>query len=254
LALAVSGDNGRLQLIHLSSGDIQDVSAIDAAPPRLIFSPSGTAALALGSKLQLLTGLPDSPTVQELALPPDAGTPTAIAVSDDAQFVLFSGRSGDTSSTWLLAPGMSPFQIAMPGPIVVASFQPGTRDAVAIGPDGTAYQIRSSSIPAEVRQLYAGSPQTTDPVAVRVSADGKRVYTANRLGTVTAIDLASTSLEATDCGCTPTGLEPLISTNLFRITEISDRPVMLLDVSNPTPRVWFVPADASSSNSQRSGQ
>lgn len=254
LALAISVDTGKVQAIRLSSGNVQDVPGVGAAPSRLIFSPSGTAALAVGAKLQLLAGLPESPTLQDVVLPPDAGTPTSIAISDDAQLVLFSARSDDTASTWLLVPGMSPFPVAVPGPIVVASFQPGTRDAVAIGPDGTVYQLLNSSIRGEVRQLYAGSPQTADPVAVRTSFDGKRIYTANRIGTVAAIDLASASLEAVDCGCTPTGLEPLAFTNLFRITEISDRPLMLFDVSVPTPRVWFVPADAPPASSQRSGQ
>jgi DNA-binding beta-propeller fold protein YncE len=253
LALAISAENGKVQAIRLSSGDVQDVPGI-AAPFRLIFSPSGTAGLAVGPRLQLLTGLPDTITVQDLALPPDAGAPTAIAVSDDAQLVLFSARSGDTSSTWLLAPGMSPFQVAVPGPIAVASFQPGARDAVALDPDGTVYRILNSAIPGEVRLFYAGSSQTADPVAVRVSADGRRVYTANRLGTLTVIDPAAISVDAVDCGCGPTGIEPLSSSNLFRVTEISDRPVMLFDVSTPTPRVWFVPADAPLADSQRSGQ
>ena len=254
LALAISADTGKIQLIRLSSGEVQDIPGIAAAPLRLIFSPSGTAALAMGSKLQLLTGLPDSLNVQDLALPPDTGEPTAIALSDDAQFVLFAAHSGDTASTWLLAPGMSPLPVAVPGPIAVASFQPGGRDAVALDPEGAMYRILNSSIPGEVRLLRPGSPQTVGPVAVRMSADGKRIYTASRLGTVALIDMDAASVVTVDCGCTPTGIEPLTSSNLFRITEISDRPVMLFDVSIPTPRVWFVPSDSPSADSQRSGQ
>src|SRR4051794_25604292 len=64
LALTISGDTGKVQLIRLVSGDVQDVAGIDATPLRLVFSPSGTAAVAMGSKLQLLTGLTDSLTVQ----------------------------------------------------------------------------------------------------------------------------------------------------------------------------------------------
>jgi DNA-binding beta-propeller fold protein YncE len=254
LALAISGDTGKLQLIRLASGDVQDVPGIDGAPFRLVFSPSGTAALAIGSKLQLLTGLTDSLAVQDLALPLDAAEPTAIALSDDGQFVLLSTRSGDTASTWLLAPGMSPLQVAVPGAIAVAAFQPAGRDAVALDTDGAIYQILNSSIPGEVRQLYPGSSQTASPMAVRMSADGKHVYTVNRLGTAAVIDVAAASVAAVECGCAPTGIEPMTSSNLFRITEISDRPVMLFDVSTPTPRVWFVPSDAPSADSQRSGQ
>ncbi|MEO8371232.1 MAG: hypothetical protein ABI806_18755 [Candidatus Solibacter sp.] len=254
LALAISGETGRLQLIRFASGDVQDVPGIDAAPFRLVFSPSGTAALAMGSKLQLLTGLSDSLAVQDLALPPDSAEPTAIALSDSGQFVLLSTRSGDTATTWLLAPGMSPLQIAVPAPIAVAAFQPGGRDAVALDADGAIYQILNSSIPGEVRQLYPGSSQTAGPVAVRMSADGRQVYTANRPGTIAVIDVATASAVALDCGCAPAGIEPLTSSNLFRITEISNRPLMLFDVSTSTPRVWFVPSDAPPAESQRSGQ
>ncbi len=254
LALAISRDTGKLQLVRLASGDVQDVQEIDAAPSRLMFSPSGTAALAMGSKLQVLAGLPDAITVQDVTLPPDAGEPTTIALSDDARLILLATRSGDTASTWLLAPGMSPVQVSVPGPVAVASFQPGGREAVALDPGGAIYQILNSSIPGEVRQLHPGSAQTTGPVAVRLSADGKRVYTVNSLGMAAVIDVAAASVVALDCGCVPTGIEPLTSSNLFRITEISDRPVMLFDVSTPTPRVWFVPADPPSADSQRSGQ
>ena len=109
-------------------------------------------------------------------------------------------------------------------------------------------------VPAEVRQVYTGEERTADPVALRLSADGSRAYSANRLGTIAAIDFASASIEAVDCGCVPTGIEPLSASNLYRINEISDRPVMLFDVSTPSPRVWFVPSDAPSANSSRSGQ
>ncbi len=254
LALAIAADTGKVQLIRLASGDVQDVPEIDPAPSRLVFSPSGTAALAIGSKLQLLAGLPDSLTVQDLPLPTDAGEPSAIALSDDGQFVLFGTRSGDTASTWLLAPGMSPVQLVLPGPIAVASFKPGGWEAIALDPDGALYQILSSTVPAEVRQLLPGSSQTANPIALRMSADGKRIFTANRLGTVAVIDAASTSILSVDCGCAPTGIEPLTSSSLFRINEISDRPVMLFDVSTPTPRVWFVPSDVPSADSQRNGQ
>jgi len=253
LALTISSDNGQVQLIRFTSGDVQDVPGI-ATPSRIIFSPSGTAALATGSKLQLLTGFTGAPTVQDLAMPTETGEAAVLALSDDGQFVLFAARSGDTATTWLLSPGMSPRQLALPAPITAASFQPGARDAVAFDVDGAGYRILNTSIPGEVQQLYPGSSETAGLTAMRVSLDGKQIYTANRLGTVAVIDAATASVVSVNCGCSPTSVEPLTTNNLFRITEISDRPVMLLDVSTPSPRVWFVPSDAPSADSSRSGQ
>jgi hypothetical protein len=246
LALVVSAADGKVQAMRLASGDMLAIPGLAADPSRLVFSPSGTAALAVGSKLQLLTGLPNSPAVQDLAIPADSNATTAVAVNDDAQFVLFS--------TWLLAPGAAPVPLSVPSPIAVSAFLPGSRDAVAIGSDGAIYRILNSNFPGEVRQVFAADERTADPVAVRVSADGSRLYSANRLGTLAVIDLAAASLETVQCGCSPNAIEPMTSSDLYRITEISDRPVMLFDVSTPTPRIWFVPADARLADSKRSAR
>ena len=56
-----------------------------------------------------------------------------------------------------------------------------------------------------------------------------------------SVDLLTGSVVTATCQCLPTGLFPMRSDALFRITEISDRPVMLFDASAPRPRVWFVP-------------
>ena len=255
LALAVAAADGRVQALCLPSGEVQDIPGVAYAPSRILFSPSGTAALLWSSKLQLLSGLPDSITVQDLAIPANSDALSTLAISDNAQFVLFSTGSGDTAATWLLAPGAAPIPLTFPGPLAVAAFRPASPDAVAVGADGTVYRILNSNLPGEVQQIYAGEDRTAGAVAMRVSADGNRVYTANQLGTLTAIrfDLPAASLDAVNCGCTPAGMEPLTSADLFRINEISDRPVMLFDVSTPKSRVWFVPADAPA-DSQRSGQ
>jgi hypothetical protein len=254
LALAVSAIDGRVQLVRPSSGDAQDLPELAAAPSRLIFSPSGTAALAAGSRLQILTGLPDAPSVQELAIPPDSGMPTALAISDDTQLVILSTGSGDTASTWLLAPGFAPVSLSVPGALAAAAFRPGSRDAVALGSDGAVYRILNSSFPGEVAPVISAEERTANPVAVRVSADGRNAYSANRIGTLAKIDLFAASLETIQCGCVPTTIEPLTSSDLYRINDISDRPVMLFDVSTSTARVWFVPADSPLADSKRSGQ
>ena len=248
LALAVAAGDGRVRALRLPSGAAQDIPGVANAPSRILFSPSGTAALLWSSKLQLLSGLPDSITVQDLATPANSGPLSPLAISDSAQFVLASTGSGDAAATWLLAPGAAPIPLTFPGPLAVAAFRPASPDAVAAGADGTVYRILNSNLPGEDR--------TAGAVALRVSVDGTRVYTANQLGTLTAIrfDLPVALLDAVNCGCTPAGMEPLTSAGLFRINDIADRPVMLFDVSTPPSRVWFVPADAPASNSPRSAQ
>ena len=134
-----------------------------AAPSAVVFSPREPPPWQWATKLQLLTGLSGSLTVQDLAIPPDAGEPTAIALSDDAQFVFFRPAPVDTASTWLLSPGMSPLQLALPGPIAVASFQPGARDAFtldlmerATGFSTPPFPVRSNSFIRFLRRLPIG--------------------------------------------------------------------------------------------------
>src|SRR5262249_31710124 len=162
---------------------------------------------------------------------PDSGTPSAIAVSDDGQFVFFSAAADETGAARLLTPGTAPLALALPGPIVAASFQPGSRDAIAVGPDGAVYRILNSTFSGDVQQVFAADQRSAGAVAVRVSPNGTRAYTANRLGTIAVLDLAASTLQSVDCGCTPTGMEPLNASGLYRITEISDRPLMLFDIS-----------------------
>jgi hypothetical protein len=40
----------------------------------------------------------------------------------------------------------------------------------------------------------------------------------------------------------PIGIQPL-RPGIFRLTDISNRPVMVLDASTATPRIWFIPPD-----------
>jgi hypothetical protein len=249
LALGLTAE-GKVQIIRIATGEVRDIPQILSAPSRLVFSPSGTAALAIGTGLQIITDLSNSAAVAELSLPPDSGTPDAIAISDDGQLV-FAAAAGDPGAAWLLAPGFAPVALGLPGPVSAAAFQPGTRDVTAVGRDGAVYRIPSST--GDVQQVFAADDRLAGAVAVRVSRDGARISTANRLGTIAVLDTAGPALQTVDCGCTPTGMEPLNAPGLYRITEISDRPLMLFDISQSTPRVWFVPS-APLTDSQRSAQ
>jgi DNA-binding beta-propeller fold protein YncE len=246
LALGLTAE-GKVQIIRLATGEVRDIPEILSAPSRLVFSPSGAAALAIGTGFQIITGLSKSPAVLGLSLPPDSGNPSVIAISDDGQLVFAADDSG---AAQFFAPGFAPVPLGLPSPVFAASFQPGTRDVIALGRDGAVYRILGST--GDVQQVFADE-RIADGVAVRVSPDGARIYTANRLGTIAVLDTAASALQTVDCGCTPTVLEPLNAPGLYRINEISDRPLMLFDVSQSTPRIWFVPS-APAADSQRSAQ
>ena len=254
VALTVSAVDGKVRLIRLSTGDQQEIPGFAAAPSRLVFSASGTAAAAIGSRIQIVTGLADNPGVQDVITPADAASPAAIAVSDDAQLVLMSVTSGDTAALWLLAPGYSPVRLPVTTPVAAVAFRPGSTDAVAIDANGAVYGIRNSGFPGEVVQILDAQDKTAAAVAVSVSADGTLAYSSHRAGTLAVIDLVNAAIQTVPCGCAPAGMERLAAPGLFRVNEISDGPLMLFDVSTPTPRVWFVPADAPVADPDRSAR
>jgi hypothetical protein len=252
LALAVSAADGQLYLVPLSGEPARAVANAMSGPSQIVFSPTGRAAIIRGGRLQILNELAGAPRVTEVALDP-FDTPPALAVSDDGQAMLASsGR--DENPVWLAGPGGSLTQLPLPGSVRAIAFRRDSRDAVAVTRSGDVYLVRNAGPDAEIRQVYIGDEQTSDPVAVQISPDGSRAFTANSHGLVAAIHLQSGSVASASCQCAPVSLEPMNAPALYRLTEISDLPVMLFDASTLTPRIWFVPAGASASSLQRSAQ
>jgi hypothetical protein len=89
--------------------------------------------------------------------------------------------------------------------------------------------------------LASEAEGVTAPVALELSTDNQRVFVANaEPGAVVTLDLAG-GVQHTPCNCIPTVLERM-GESVFRLTELSDKPLMLLDGTGPESRVLFVPA------------
>lgn len=228
----------RLRLVLLHGGRPVSVPLDGAisSPNRMMLSPSGQAAVLgdASSRLQLITGLPGSPSISDL--PPQFGFPLAVS---DHGMTLFAGA--DSAPVWLPAQGGA-LPSSLPGSITVAAFQPSGTAAVAITRAGDVFLVRDPAGSAEVREIRAGDERTAGPVAAGISADGAHAFSINSSGTASTIDLQAGTLAAVSCQCSPTGLQPLNSEPLFRINEISSRPLLLFDGSGSEPRIWFVPA------------
>jgi hypothetical protein len=254
LALAVSTADRQVYAVRLQGDGTFAIPGADAAPSQIVFSPLGRAAVLVGDRLQALTGLPASLTLTDLALPSSTEEVGAIAIADDAQLVLLASKAAGSDRVWLLVPGAAPFPLPFSGPVAAAAFRPDSHDVIAASPAGDIYLIRNPGPGAEVRLVYAGDERTLGPVAIRLSADGGHAYTANSKGILSTVDLLAGSAVSAACQCLPTGLYPMHSDSLFRVTEITDAPMMLFDASSSVPRVWFVPPDGGSASPQRSAQ
>jgi hypothetical protein len=236
-AIVLAAD-GAPHIFRLASDGLAEVSIAGlATPERLAFSPSGTAAaLYAAGNIQVIRGLPDTATLAA-TIRVHGNTKArgpALAVSDDGAYLLFTssgpveliGVAGDSRKLLDAAPG------------ALVAFAPGGHDA-AVTHAGTLTIYRDLIGPATQRDVAGIS----SPSALAFSSDGHIVFVASEHGrTVSAIDAAAGGIVPLNCDCAPAALVPMGA--LFRLNEMSDAPLWLLDAS-ATPKLIFVPAKSS---------
>lgn len=237
-ALAVSASDRRVRLIRWFDGQAPSVTLLpDAmeAPGRLIFSPSGSAALLQDSESrhwQVVTGLPESPVVQEIA----ATASSAMALADDG-----AGALAGAEGVRFFGPDRSSLVLPLSADVHALAFSRSGRDLIAITRSGDLYLARNLEVGVDIRKIPYGSSPLANPVAVRFSPDGTSVFAADRSGRVVSILLENGDTREAACGCASTDLQPLGQRGLLRVTDISDQPLLLFDPSADRPRFWFVP-------------
>lgn len=150
----------------------------------------------------------------------------------------------DSDPVWLLTAQGASLRMPLPGSTGAVSFYGGTQDAVAATRSGDTYLVRNAGSSPDVRLIRAGDDQTSEPIAIQFSADGTQAYTTNARGVLSTVDLQTGSASSISCQCQPVGLQPLQSGTLFRLTDVSNLPMMLFEASRTGPRFWFVPPDA----------
>jgi hypothetical protein len=259
-ALAVSaGDHGvsiiRLQdagTRHVRSASVLPLTSGMSSPDRMVFSPSGSAAIFYrqdSNRVQILTGLPDTPVIRDLSTP-GLNPPAAVAITDDGNLALLASQDSDPS--WTVGPDGNFIPLALPGSTMAVAFRRGSHDLLSVTRAGDLFWAPDVDTVPVFRQIYAGG--VSDPVAVQFSFDGAVSYAIGANGTIIAVQLATGSSQTISCGCRPTGLEPLRSGTMFRLNTISSVPLMLFDASAGGLQVWFVPPDPAPAKSPESNQ
>jgi hypothetical protein len=188
-----------------------------AGADRVVFSPSGSAlVLAAGGAWQVFTGLPDAPGV---AWSGSGSAPAA--VSDDGAQVLAAAeglhlvtRAGETRAI-------------LPGTDFLAAFASGSHRAAAASA-GQVWVIEGGARPLA---------RVDRPVGL--AWNGEQILAAEG-GANSVLLLAAETGEARrlPCECRVTTLERMGA--WFRLNQLEDAPVWLLDAA--APRLWFVPA------------
>jgi hypothetical protein len=226
----------------LNSSTLTEV-AIDglmAQPERIVYSPSGTAAVLYSNgQAQLVSGLPGSPSLAgSIQLREGARSlrPTAFAVSDDGAYLLFAlGGSIQLASQ---SGGVRGVLTAGSGASV--AFAPGAHDAAIASSAAGAVLVKDVAGAAAQQTLTAADDSFQTVAGLGFSTDGKRVFVASAAAqSVIALDLAGNRTDIA-CNCAPTEFTPMGS--LFRLNELGSGPLWLADMGSSGPRVVFVPA------------
>jgi hypothetical protein len=234
-----------------AGGSITPLAGVASTPDRIVLSPRGSAAVlwfSSNNHLQIVSGLPNSPTVREadatfLGTVLDAGssvdTPVALAVSDDGQWAVGSWTRG----LYAFGPNGEVTQLvtqpAMRERAVALAFFAGRQD-LALATELHVFSITDVGGGAKVSTLYAagGIGDRLNPTGIALTSDNQRMVVAATSGTLLALDLAAGSTTRVDCACAPEGVFAM-GQAAFRLTGLSGGVFKLFDASSG--EVLFVP-------------
>lgn len=236
-----AAEDGSLHFLRLANGGVSEltVAGVSDVPRGVVFSPSGTAAALLyASQAQVVAGFPDAPVLGKV-MPLESAVDTharpsarpaagSVALSDDGA-VLMEAHGGTVRLAG--ARGRSSLTAGM-----LAAFAPGGHDAAVADGSGVTL-VRDVDGSAQATVLAAEG--VAEPVGLAFSADGATVFAAGASGVV-ALRTAGGDPAQIDCACTPAGLAAM--GQVFRLNELGQGPLWLLDPGGQAPRTVFVPA------------
>jgi hypothetical protein len=235
---AVAVESGSGTAVVISPGERRALSGLPGGASSIALSPRGTAAVVYfkDSRIAyLITGLPDTPaTGRQIVLDRQ---PAALAVSDDGAALLAVERIGRAGAAVLLyRDSGSPAVLRSSPRIAGVDFLPGSADAL-IAEDNTVLVASEAFGP----QVIAGAGDGIAGVmAAAASSDGARVIIAMRSGQVAIRDRGTNAQTMVSCACQPSGLARLRGTGVFRLNEIGNGPLWILDADSGAPRIVFV--------------
>jgi DNA-binding beta-propeller fold protein YncE len=251
-ALAAQGEHNEIAVLRFDHAPMTStlVPGTHHGPDQMVFSPGGRVAAVHykdGNRIQVLSGLPDSPkVVDELYLSAGA-LPSALAVGDDNTVLAGVG----SSVYWVTRSGEVPVLKGV-SKVSAIALTTARLALVADAVNNQIHRLQNLTSALETDVLAGPAQGIAAPVAVAVSSDSRRAFVANgKSGTVAILDLqGKTPVRKIACGCKLTGLDRLDGDNLFRLTEPSNRPMWVLEAGAKETRVVFVPADLARSSAK----
>ena len=222
-ALVTAADTGELMVYKPSTG-LNTIAGATNGPDALAISPSGSSAalwFPLTGKLQIVTGLPDSPSVRTVDASFLNSSPLSMAISDDGQWAVGLWPAG----VYAFGPSGVVIPLQTDPGIVALSFFHNNHD-LALATSTRATTIADVGGATQMSVLYDYSALNLSPRAIAASFDNRVTVVADSSGML--LNLATTS--ASNCGCSPSGLYGLGGA-LFRLTAPGRHELKIFDAS-----------------------
>jgi hypothetical protein len=241
-ALATTADgNAAVVTVAADGVSLQTDVIAGAIAGDVQLSPNGRAGLiASGGQLQVVTGLPGSASAQAPVNAAYLGAASALAVSDDGQWVagVFDG------AVFVLGSDGQAIALPVPAGVSALTFFHGSDDLAVT----TAVQILKISDVGgtPTASTIFGSADTPPPpeapIALELTADNGTIVLIEPDGGIGQVVLATGAVSTAQCGCAPQGLAGL-GGSVFRLSSLDGGAVKIYDAASGN--VLFVPLAAS---------
>jgi hypothetical protein len=234
---------GAPAILFLKDGAVDRLAPIEGAMASadwIAFSSSANSALlfsAATNRLQVLSGLPDSPRiVADLDAASLPESPAMGAVSDDGSLVLAA-----SGAAVYRVPSSGPAQVVFSagGIRSLMVLRNGTDAAISDPSTGSVHIVRNVASHPEAAALASG---LDDIGAIYQSSDGQSIFIAQSKTGIASIDLSSGEVKSFPTSVAPAGLIPLRNRDTFLISARPNQPGWIFYRDGAGGRVVFIPA------------
>ena len=233
--LVCATDTGIVSVYRQDTG-LTPLDGAGIAPDSIVLSPGGSAAALWFNSInqvQIVTGLPESPSIRQLDASFLGATPDALALSDDGAWLAGSWVTG----VYAFGPNGEVNRLPIEDRVAALGFFQSTHDMAAAGA-GALLRVTGLGSFVQVSTLATFADSSSPAAAVAVTQDNKVAIAVDLNGLITTVQIESGTATTTDCGCSPEGLFAM-GPSAFRLTGLQVGAFKLFDAA--VGEVLFAP-------------
>jgi hypothetical protein len=243
--LVCATDTGVVSVYQPGTG-LTPLDGAGIAPDSIVLSPGGSAAALWFNSIQqvqIVTGLPETPSIRQLDAAFLGSAPVALALSDDGAWLAGAWRGETSAGVYAFGPNGEVNRLPIENPVSALAFFALAHD-IAAASTGGLLRVTGIGSFAQVSALAAFADSSSPALAVAVTQDNKVVIAVDRSGLITAAHTDSGAATTIDCGCSPEGLFAM-GPSAFRLTALRGGAFTLFDAA--IGEVLFAPLALSES-------